>query len=123
MPASDYLAIGGDFNTDTRTEPCITTLSQVVVTSSSAAPYPVDQNSNGNTNASRAKPYDWVLADPDLNPLRTTVVIGASSYPTGLVFDSRVYTPISEVAPVRASDSAAANMQHMAVVKDFLIPN
>jgi len=35
------------------------------------------------------------------------------------VFDSRVYTPLSDVAPVLSTDSAATNMQHMAVVRDF----
>lgn len=46
-------------------------------------------------------------------------VIGANSFPNGLVFDSRVYTPIDDVAPCLATDSAATNMQHMAIVKDF----
>jgi hypothetical protein len=123
VPAADYLVVGGDFNTDTRTEPCLTTFSSVVVTSTTQAPYPVDQAGNGNTSANRSKPYDWVLADPDLNPLRIPVVIGSSTFPDGLVFDSRVYTPLEEVAPVVVSDSGAPNMQHMAVVKDFLVPN
>jgi Immunoglobulin domain len=35
------------------------------------------------------------------------------------VFDSNVYTPLSDVAPVLAGDSGQA--QHMAVMKDFLI--
>lgn len=119
IPAGDYLVLGGDFNTDTRSEACLNTLSSVVETS---APAPIDQNANPGTNATRSKPYDWVLADPDLNPLRTTVVVGNSSYPTGLVFDSRVYTPLSEVSPVLSGDSAAPNMQHMPVVKDFNVP-
>lgn len=122
VPAGDYLVIGGDFNTDTRTESCITTLANVVVTSSSQAPYPVDQGGNSNTNTNRNKPYDWVLADPDLNPLRIPVVIGNSSYASGLVLDSRVYSPLSEVSPVQFGDSAATNMQHMPVVKDFRVP-
>ena len=32
VPAGDYLAIGGDFNTDSRTEACLTTFAQVVTT-------------------------------------------------------------------------------------------
>ncbi|MBX5481440.1 MAG: hypothetical protein IRZ16_06275 [Myxococcaceae bacterium] len=122
VPEGDYLVIGGDFNTDTRGEACIATLDQVVVTDPALAPYPVDQNGLDGTNAKRTKPYDWVLADPDLNPLQQPVEIGSSTYPSGLVFDSRVYTPLSEVPPVLATDSGASNMQHMAVVKDFLIP-
>jgi hypothetical protein len=37
------------------------------------------------------------------------------------VFDSRVYTPLEDVAPVLRADSQATNMQHMPVVKDFLL--
>ena len=47
------------------------------------------------------------------------VVIGENSFANGLVFDSRVYTPLSDVAPVVQSDSGATNMQHMAVIRDF----
>lgn len=119
IPPGDYLVIGGDFNTDTRSEACIGTFSQVVVTS---GVHPADQNGDEGTNASRSKPYDWVLADPDLDPLETSVVIGSSTYADGLVFDSRVYSPLSEVSPVLAGDSAASNMQHMAVVRDFVVP-
>jgi hypothetical protein len=51
------------------------------------------------------------------------VVIGSSSFANGLVADTRVYTPISEISPALASDSGAASMQHMAIVKDFLLPD
>lgn len=119
IPAGDYLALGGDFNTTSRTEACIGTLSSAVVTS---GPFPVDQNNDGDTNASRASPYDWVMADTDLNALKTTLVIGSNSFPNGLVFDSRVFTPLATVAPVLLNDSGASNMQHMAVMRAFLIP-
>lgn len=119
VPAGDYLVIGGDFNTDSRTEACLGTLQAVVNTGS---PYPADQGGNGNTNASRAKPYDWVLPDPDLDAIKTAVVIGSQSFTNGLVFDSRVYSPLSDVSPVVSTDSGAVNMQHMAVVRDFMLP-
>ncbi|MEZ4358591.1 MAG: Ig-like domain-containing protein [Kofleriaceae bacterium] len=119
VPASDYLVIGGDFNTDSRGEACISTLSSLVSTS---APYPVDQAGVGGTNASRSKPYDWVLMDSELRALQTPVTIGNASFPAGLVFDSRVYTPLSDVAPVQFGDSGATNMQHMGVVIDVLVP-
>jgi endonuclease/exonuclease/phosphatase family metal-dependent hydrolase len=122
IPPGDYLALGGDLNTYSRlssSEACLGTLSQVVLTS---GPYPVDQRGDGDTNASRGTPYDWVLADADLAPRQTAVVIGNSSYADGLVFDSRVYTPLAEVSPVLVGDSGVLGMQHMAVVKDFLIP-
>ncbi len=120
VPTGDYLVIGGDFNTGSRTEPALSTLSSVVVTS---GPYPVDKNGKDGTNASRSKPYDWVLVDNDLHQYRTPVLIGNSTFPNGLVVDSRVYSPLSEIYPVQSGDSGAANMQHMAVVRDFLIPD
>jgi endonuclease/exonuclease/phosphatase family metal-dependent hydrolase len=119
IPTGDYLAIGGDFNTDSRSESCFSTFSQVV---STASPYPADRNGNTNTNASRGKPYDHVLVDSDLRQYQVATVIGGSTFSAGLVADTRVYSPISEISPAVSSDSGATNMQHMAVIKDFLIP-
>ncbi|MCW1916145.1 Ig-like domain-containing protein [Luteolibacter sp. GHJ8] len=117
--ATDHVVLGGDFNTDSRSEACLSTLSPVVVTSS---PWPVDQAGLGGTNASRAKPYDWVAPGASLAALSTPLVIGSNSFANGLVFDSRVYTPLTAVAPVMAGDSGATGMQHMAVMRAFLIP-
>lgn len=117
IPAGGYLIVGGDLNTDSRTETAINTLSAVVDT---AGPFPVDQAGDGDTNLSRAAPYDWVLAEADLRALETPVVIGANSFPNGLVFDCRVYSPLADVAPVLSTD--CDSLQHMAVVRDFLIP-
>jgi endonuclease/exonuclease/phosphatase family metal-dependent hydrolase len=114
--ADDFLVIGGDFNTGSRTEPCVRTLGQLVETK---APYPADQAGKNPTNASRKEPYDWVMVNKKLAAFQMPTVVGASSFPAGLVFDSRVYTPLADVAPVLKSDSAAMNMQHRAVVKDF----
>lgn len=119
VPAGDYLVIGGDFNTGSRSEACISTLAQIVMTGS---PYPVDQKGNGNTNASRSSPYDWVLADGDLDARETPVVLGSSTYTNGLVVDTRIYTPLAELSPALSGDSGAAYMQHMGVVRDFMIP-
>ncbi|MES2709703.1 MAG: endonuclease/exonuclease/phosphatase family protein [Verrucomicrobiota bacterium] len=119
VPAADYLVIGGDFNCDSRNEALFTSLAGTVITS---APWPADKNGNVNTNASRAKPYDGVYVDTDLNALKTSVIVGGSTFANGLVADTRVYTPISEIAPAMAADSGANQMQHMAVVKDFLLP-
>ena len=118
VPAGDLLVVGGDFNTDSSSEACLTTLSQVVSTS---GPYPADGAGNGNTNAPRSKPYDRILPDADLLALQVPVAIGAQNFAAGLVFDSRVFTPLSAVTPVLLGDSGAPNMQHMAVVKDFLL--
>ena len=119
VPAGAFLAIGGDFNTDNRSESCFPTFSAVV---STAAPYPADKNGNGGTNASRSKPYDHVLVSSNLRTYQTATVVGSSSFSAGLVVDTRVYSPLAEIAPAQSGDSGATNMQHMAVVKDFLLP-
>jgi len=119
VPAGDYVVVGGDFNTGVRTEPAVVTFGQLFDV---AAPYPADQNGNENTSSARSKPYDWVLASTNLRPFQTSTVIGSSTYPGGLVLDSRVYSPIAEILPATAADSGSSNMQHMGIVKDFLIP-
>ena len=86
VPSTDYLAIGGDFNTDTRTEACFSTFSSVV---SESSPYPVDGNNNGNTNANRNKPYDHVLADADLRPYQVATVMGSSATTSVFPSDAR----------------------------------
>lgn len=118
VPTRDFLLVGGDFNTDNRSEACVTTLGQRTVT---AGPHPVDQGGVGGTNAGRTKPYDWVLASRCLQKSQAAVSIGAQAFGAGLVFDSRVYVPLADVPPVLQSDSAGPQMQHMAVVKDFVV--
>jgi endonuclease/exonuclease/phosphatase family metal-dependent hydrolase len=120
VPPGDFLVVGGDFNTDRRNEAVPTTLRAVVDT---MAPFPHDgEAENGNTNAGRRKPYDWLLADAELTALEVPLEIGDFSFPDGLVFDSRVFTQQEldqNFPPVRRTDSGATNMQHMAVVRDF----
>ncbi|HEY0195913.1 MAG TPA: lamin tail domain-containing protein, partial [Kofleriaceae bacterium] len=116
LPAGAYVVLGGDFNTDSRSEGCVQRLSSVLVTGS---PWPVDQNGEGNTNANRNKPYDWVLTSSNLDALAAPTVIGSRTFAHGFVADTRVYTPITDLAPALASDSAAPNMQHMGVARDF----
>lgn len=119
VQAGDYIVIGGDFNTDNRTEECITTFAAIVSTS---GPYPVDQQNNDFTSGPRSRPYDWVLPSPNLAGVQVPTVIGANAFPAGLVFDSRVYTPLTDVSPVLKDDSGSVNMQHMPVIKDFAVP-
>jgi len=118
VPADDYLVVGGDFNTRSRGETCIQRLDRVVET---AGPFPTDRSGADNTNQPRSEPYDWVLADRDLDQLAVPTAIGGQEFPAGLVFDTREFQPLSEVAPVQAGDSGAPGMQHMAVVRDFEI--
>jgi len=122
VPATDYLVVGGDFNTYSRSgssEPCLTELSARVVI---AGPWPKDQANNDNTNANQNNPYDWVMPSAALASCSTPLVIGSNTHTSGLVFDSRDYTPLSVVSPVASTDSGASGMQHMAVMRAFLIP-
>jgi hypothetical protein len=47
---------------------------------------------------------------------------GSHLFDHGLVVDTRVFRPIAAIAPAKGADSGVPNMQHMAVVKDFIIP-
>ena len=118
VPAEDYLLIGGDGNTFSQTEACLLTLSAVVDISS---PWPRDEWGNANTNFGRSSPYDWVKAEPELEALEVPVTMGSLSFPDGLVFDSRVFSDLSLVAPVQSGDSGVTGMQHMAVIRSFQV--
>lgn len=118
VPQGDFVVMGGDFNTTTRDEIALTTLAARF---SVEGPYPADGAGNDNTNGSRTKPYDWVLASPELRALEKPVHVGAAHFDAGLVVDTRVYMPIGDLFPAEAADSEALNMQHMAVVRDFLL--
>ena len=119
LTPGDHVVIGGDCNTYSRTEPCINTLSAVVKTT---APWPADQAGNSNTNSGQSSPYDWVMPNNSLATYATPLVIGSNTHTNGLVFDSRDYTPLSAVSPVQSGDSGVTGMQHMAVMRAFLIP-
>jgi endonuclease/exonuclease/phosphatase family metal-dependent hydrolase len=118
VPAGDFILLGGDFNTDARSEACVATLGARLVV---GGDQPADQAGNGGTNTGRTKPYDWVLASPCLAANQAPVVVGSNQFDAGLVVDTRVYAPITDLAPAQVGDSAATNMQHMGVVKDFVI--
>jgi Immunoglobulin I-set domain. len=60
-----------------------------------------------------------VLPSFSLTNLETATVFPTHTYPNGLVFDSRVYSDLSDFSPVQSADSGLA--QHLAVMKDFLI--
>jgi PKD repeat protein/endonuclease/exonuclease/phosphatase family metal-dependent hydrolase len=116
FPANAWIIVAGDFNTGSRSEACMTTFEAYL----SDNPIPVDNNGNSNTSGPRSKPHDYVLPSFPMTNALTSVVLGTNTFPNGLVFDSRVYTPLSDVPPVVTNDSA--NAQHMGVFKDFLVP-
>ncbi len=117
IPDEDLVVLGGDFNTTARNSPAAETLREFFVTD---GPQPVDQAGDGDTNASRAKTYDWVVAERELAVLEVPVAVGGEEFPNGLVFDSRVFEPLGE--PVRRGDSERFQMQHMGVIREYAIP-
>lgn len=122
IPATDYLVLGGDLNAGLRNESALMKLGAVVQI---AGPFPVDQNNVNSTNANRNKPYDWVIADPDLHLLVAPTIIGSITAPSGFVFDTRLFTQPAldaSFAPALVGDSGAPAMQHMAVTRDFVVP-
>jgi endonuclease/exonuclease/phosphatase family metal-dependent hydrolase len=117
ISSTDFLTVGGDFNTDARDEPVATALGGLV---SFSGPYPQDTSGNGNTNAPRGKPYDWVTVNPALAAREQPVKLASQTLPHGLVFDTRAFASLAALMPPLAGgESAAVNMQHMAVVREF----
>ncbi len=116
FPPNAWIVLAGDFNAGTRTEACITTYSGYLTD----FPVPVDNLGNPDTSANRNSAHDYVLPSLSFTNFETASVFPSHSFPNGLVFDSRVYTPLTDVSPVLFGDSS--NAQHMAVMKDFLIP-
>ncbi len=119
FPANAFIVLAGDFNTDSRTEAAMLKFTTIL----RDTPIPTDAVSGGDpdTNMNRNKPYDYVLPSFSLASNQVATVIGTTTFPNGLVFDSGVYEPLTDVSPVVESDSDAFQMQHMAVVKDFRI--
>ena len=118
FPANAWIIVAGDMNLYSDTEAAITTFKTYL----SDSPVPVDNNGDPDTNAGRNERYDRVLPSFSMTNRLTSVVLPSHTFPNGLVFDSRVYTPLSDVPPVQSGDSGDLNMQHMGVVKDFSIP-
>ena len=118
FPAGAWIIVAGDMNTDTRSEAAISTFTTFL----SDSPIPVDNLGNSYTSMNRNHPHDYVLPSFAMTNTLTSVVLPSNTFPNGLVFDSRVYTPLTDVPPVQSNDCGAVNMQHMAVVKDFLVP-
>ena len=117
FPADAWVILAGDFNTDSRTESTTMTTCDSYL---SDFPVPVDNLGNSDTSQNRNHPHDYVLPSFAFTNFETATVFPSQSFPSGLVFDSAVYTPLSDVPPVLSGDSA--NAQHMAVMKDFSIP-
>jgi endonuclease/exonuclease/phosphatase family metal-dependent hydrolase len=117
FPANAWIVVAGDCNTDSRSEACLSTFKTFL--SDANIPDDGTASANENTNNGRNKPYDYVLPSHTLATNLVPVLIGARSYADGLVFDSRVYSPLGAVSPILSTDVSA--LQHMPVLKDFRI--
>ncbi len=117
LPPNAWIVVAGDCNIHSSGEAAMAVFKSYLTDD----PVPTDAPTDGDpdTNNSRAARYDYVFPSPSLNSNRVATTIGSRSFPNGLVFDSRIYAPLSDVAPVLSADSGLA--QHMAVVKDFQI--
>jgi len=115
--ANQYIAVGGDLNIYNLTESALATFKTFLDADDHI---PVDQEGNMNTSEPRTKPYDWVMPNAGLDESHTAIEIPPFTFPEGLVFDSYVYDPLP--LPVLYDDSHVNGMQHMPVMKAFLIP-
>ena len=114
-PAADFIVVAGDFNVPNRNDDSLLTLSNVV----SDSHQPADQAGDKDTNMTRGAPYDYVLPSTRLNARHATLTVGDVAFPEGMVFDSRIWSP--PPAPIQTNDSAGTDMQHLAVMKKFVL--
>jgi endonuclease/exonuclease/phosphatase family metal-dependent hydrolase len=119
IPSNAWLIVAGDFNIGSPGEAALAEFKTYLCDS----PVPTDAVSGGDadTNEGRTERYDYVLASFSFTNQLTGVTLASHTFPNGLVFDSAVYAPITDVAPVMTNDSHVTGMQHMGVVKDFEI--
>ena len=125
-----YYIVGGDFNGEASVsnEGFGKYNGEDIFVINSAFPKS-EYGDDGNTNKSRTARLDYVLVDNELYKyqISTDYCISEGSckkYKDGLVFDSRNYSNSDlsvYFSPVESSDCDVKNMQHLAVVKDFLI--
>lgn len=118
FPPGSLVVVAGDCNIQGTNEVALATMKSYL----SDAPMPTDAVSGGDpdTNNGRSERYDYVFPSPALNAYRVGTTVGTTTYPNGLVFDTRVFTAASIVSPVLTNDSSTH--QHMAVVRDFRVP-
>ena len=118
FPPNSWIIVAGDMNIYDQSEGAVSTFATFL----SDTPVPADQSGDQDTNAGRAERYDRVLMSFSLTNRLTPLVISNVTHANGLVFDSRVYSPLANVSPVLSGDSGVSGMQHMAVMRAFLIP-
>lgn len=112
---SDLVVVCGDMNTQHREEAALTVLKGLLQDDRK----PADLFGDTDTNQNRDKPYDFVLPMPYLNTRHEPVFFGGETFPEGLVFDTRHWSP--PPAPALVNDAGEQMMQHMAVMKRFAL--
>ena len=121
FPSTDYIVVGGDTNIKPEFDQALSVFRTFLEPENHV---PVDRENNRFTSENRDDPYDWVIPNDQLDQYHATLYVGTGfqAFTEGIVFDSRVFTPLSEVSPVLYGDSSATGMQHMAVMKAFDVP-
>lgn len=114
-PREAYVVLCGDLNTTSRDAAAVLALCNYF----DDERQPADQAGNPNTNGPRNRPYDFVLPSRRLAKLEVPTILGGKSFADGLVFDSRLWNPPPR--PARWDDTAK-DMQHLPVMKTFMIP-
>ncbi|MGD9875034.1 MAG: lamin tail domain-containing protein [Kiritimatiellia bacterium] len=114
FPTSDYVVVAGDFNLTDRTESSLLIYTNILLKDNHQ---PADQDDDKTTNVSRDEVYDLILPNGSLNANHATLTVGALSFPEGMVFDSRLWSP--PPSPILTNDSAEVNMVHLALMKRF----
>lgn len=126
-PGKFYYVVGGDFNGTASVSNSGFGKGGTFYVS---GPHPVDDDGNENTNSNRSSQYDYVIGDNAMHGFQIPVVYpsdkdaSTKTYPDGLVFDTRTYSQsvLDEYfPPASTGDSGASSMQHMAIVKDYLV--
>ena len=120
FPADAWIVVAGDCNIFDPGEQAY----QYLAANLSDSPIPTDIVTGGDpdTNLTRSERYDYVFPSRSLTNLMVATMLPSRTFSKGLVFDSRVYTPLTDVSPVQAGDSEVSGMQHMAVLRSFSIP-
>ena len=115
---NQYIVVGGDFNFESEPQSPIEIYGSFLEATQAR---PADRNGNTDTNSTRTKPFDWIMPNDLLGNEMATFTLGTRSYINGIVFDSQVYTPLSDVSPIEYGDSHTTGIYHMAVMKRFQI--
>jgi len=141
--AGYYFMVGGDFNGPSAASDDGFGMYNTFDTSDSISienggTPPLGEDGSPLTSANRSKHLDWLLVSPDLHTLQVPTKFcnnddsnDCKQYPEGFVMDTRDFSQTeldTYFAPtgfdervLSVNDSDAGSMQHMAIIKDFLI--